>query len=44
MMVGPGGRERTREEYAALFEASGFALERSVATAIGLYVFEGRPV
>jgi hypothetical protein len=44
MMVGPGGRERTREEFAALFAASGFALERAVATAIGLYVFEGRPV
>jgi hypothetical protein len=44
MMIGPGGRERTRKEFAALFSASGFALEGVVATAIGLHVFEGRPV
>jgi O-methyltransferase/methyltransferase family protein len=43
MMVGPGGRERTREEFAALFAAGGFSLERTVPTAIGLNVFEGRP-
>jgi hypothetical protein len=43
MMVGPGGRERTREEFAELFAATGFTLERTVATAIGLQVFEGRP-
>jgi hypothetical protein len=41
MMVGPGGRERTRAEFADLFAASGFALERAVPTAIGLTVFEG---
>ena len=40
MMVGPGGRERTRDELAALFEAAGFALERVVPTAVGLNVFE----
>ena len=44
MMVGPGGRERTREEFAALFAAAGFVLERTMPTAIGLHVFEGRPV
>jgi hypothetical protein len=44
MMVGPGGRERTREEFAALLAAGGFTLERTVPTAIGLFVFEGRPV
>jgi hypothetical protein len=43
MMVGPGGRERTRDEFASLFAAGGFALERAVPTAIGLSVFEGRP-
>jgi hypothetical protein len=42
MMVGPGGRERTRDEFAALLEDAGFALERVVPTAIGLHVFEGR--
>jgi hypothetical protein len=44
MMVGPGGRERTREDFAALLAAAGFALERTVPTAVGLSVFEGRPV
>jgi O-methyltransferase domain len=43
MMVGPGGRERSRDELAALFAQGGFALERIVPTAIGLNVFEGRP-
>jgi hypothetical protein len=43
MMVGTGGRERTREEFAALFAAAGFALERTIPTGIGLSVFEGRP-
>jgi hypothetical protein len=42
MMVGPGGRERTRDEFAALFDDAGFALRRVVPTAIGLNVFEGR--
>jgi len=43
MMIGPGGRERTREEFAALFEGAGFALERAIPTGIGFSVFEGRP-
>jgi O-methyltransferase domain/Dimerisation domain len=43
MMVGPGGRERTREEFADLLAAGGFALQRAVPTAIGLSVFEARP-
>jgi hypothetical protein len=30
MLVAPGGRERTRDEYAALFEKSGFELTRVV--------------
>jgi hypothetical protein len=42
MMVGPGGRERMREEFATLFAAGGFALERVIPTGIGLSVFEGR--
>jgi O-methyltransferase domain/Dimerisation domain len=40
MMVGPGGRERTRDEFAALLSAAGFELQRVVPTAIGLSVFE----
>jgi hypothetical protein len=43
MMVGPGGRERTRDEFAALFAEAGFELRGVVPTAIGLCVFEGRP-
>jgi hypothetical protein len=43
MMVGPGGRERTRDEFAALLAASGFALERTTPTPIGLTIFEARP-
>jgi hypothetical protein len=43
MMIGPGGRERTREEFADLLAEAGFALQRTVPTAIGLSVFEGRP-
>jgi len=33
MLVGPGGRERTREEFAALLESSGLRLERVHAPA-----------
>ena len=44
MMVGAGGRERTQAEFAALFAAGGFALESTTPSAIGLSVFEGRPV
>ena len=43
MMVGAGGRERTRDEFAALFAAADFALAGATPTAIGLSVFEGRP-
>lgn len=44
MLVSPGGRERTREEYAALFAAVGFRLTAVFPTAIGLAVIEGAPV
>jgi hypothetical protein len=39
MLVGPGGRERTREEFAALLESSGLRLER-VLDAGGFSVIE----
>lgn len=43
MLVGPGGRERTREEFAALLEAAHFRLTRVVGT--GAYsVVEAVPV
>jgi hypothetical protein len=44
MMVGVGGRERTGADFASLFAAGGFALESTTPSAIGLSVFEGRPV
>jgi O-methyltransferase/methyltransferase family protein len=44
MMVGAGGRERTRDEFATLLAAGGFELASATPTAIGLSVFEGRPV
>jgi hypothetical protein len=44
MMVGVGGRERTGPQFAALFSAAGFAPAGTTSTAIGLSVFEGRPI
>jgi hypothetical protein len=40
MLVMPGGRERTEEEFATLFEQSGLRLVRAVPTASGLAVIE----
>jgi hypothetical protein len=44
MMIGPGGRERTREEFAHLLAAGGFSLQSATPTAIDLCVLEARPV
>jgi O-methyltransferase/methyltransferase family protein len=44
MLVGPGGQERTRDEFAALFEAAGFRLAGSTLTASGNSVIEAAPV
>jgi hypothetical protein len=38
MLVGPGGRERTLDEYGALLRAAGFALSGSVTTPLGTAV------
>ena len=43
MLIGAGGRERTRDEFAALFAAGGFALQSATPSAIGLSVFEAHP-
>ena len=43
MLVGPGGRERTLDEFGALFEASGLRLEGSTPTAAGVSVLEAAP-
>jgi hypothetical protein len=44
MLVGPGGRERTLEQYRALFEAGGYRLVGATATAGELHVLEGEPI
>jgi O-methyltransferase domain len=43
MLVGPGGRERAIDEYAALFQAAGFDFNCSTPSAFGLQVIEGTP-
>jgi O-methyltransferase domain len=44
MLVAPGGRERTVEEYAALFDRSGLRLAGSTPTPSGHLVIEALPV
>src|SRR5205807_10653597 len=39
MLVGPGGRERTEDEYAALFRAAGLTYVGSTPTAAGMSLF-----
>jgi hypothetical protein len=42
MLVMPGGRERTEQQYAALFDAAGLRLERVVDTPSRMSVLEAR--
>ena len=42
MLVLPGGRERTEQEYAVLFEAAGFRLSAVVDTGTPVSIVEGR--
>ena len=44
MMVFPGGRERTEQEFRTLFEKSGLKLTRVIPTNAPLWVVEGVPV
>jgi hypothetical protein len=48
MLVNVGGRERTTEEYAALFARSGLSLIRTILlghtpAAMGHYILEAKP-
>lgn len=43
MIVHVGGRERTMEEYSALYAKAGFALTRVIPTAAPTSIIEGRP-
>lgn len=44
MLVAPGGQERTEAEYRALFEASGYRLERVLPLRTGRSIIEALPV
>ena len=44
MMLMPGGRERTEEEFRSLFARAGFRLTRVVPTAAPLWVVEAIPI
>ena len=44
MLVGPGGRERSLEEYAALLAAADYELVGETPTAAGVSVIEGRAI
>jgi len=44
MLVGPGGQERTEDEYRELYKKAGFRLTRVVPTASPVSVVEGVPV
>lgn len=43
MLVGPGGRERTRTEYGTLLAAAGFRLKRALPTGSDSFVLEAVP-
>lgn len=43
MLVGPGGQERTLDEFRSLFEAAGYELAGETPTASGMHVIEGTP-
>jgi hypothetical protein len=43
MLVSPGGRERTREEFEQLFALSGFTLTRAIKAGPRMSVIEGKP-
>lgn len=43
MLVGPGGRERTLDEYQALLAAAGYRLVGATPSSAGLFILEGEP-
>ena len=43
MLVGPGGAERTEDEYKKMYDAAGFRLTRIVPTAAEVSLIEGQP-
>ena len=43
MLIGPGGRERTEQEFRALLEAAGFSVRRVIDTVLVFSVVEAVP-
>ena len=43
MLVMPGGRERTLDDFGALFQQAGFRLEGETPTPSGLSIIAGSP-
>jgi|tagenome__1003787_1003787.scaffolds.fasta_scaffold20890630_2 hypothetical protein len=43
MLVGPGGEERTEGEFATLFAAAGFRLEKTIVATTGVNILECQP-
>ena len=43
MLVGPGGQERTLEEFERVLGAAGYDLVGATPTASGMFVIEGEP-
>lgn len=44
MLVGPGGQERTLDEYRVLLEAAGWSLNAATQTRTFVFVIEARPI
>lgn len=44
MLVGPGGRERTAEEFEGLFSAAGFRLKGIIPLEFSYSIIEGVPI
>jgi hypothetical protein len=44
MLAPTGGRQRTRQEYAALLDQAGFSLVRTIDTGAGIAILEAQVV
>jgi hypothetical protein len=44
MLVAPGGKERTAQEWDRVFSQSGFKLDRIIPTPASQMIIEGSPV
>jgi SAM-dependent methyltransferase len=44
MLIGPGGRERTEQEFGNLLDAGGFKLKRSIPATLNFFLLEAVPI